>query len=280
MRDHPIAVVVLPALAAVFIGQVGTEMHRCRIVPEEEWLFSLGLFLHPGQSTRSDLLIDGFHALLGQWAGVRNLLAALAVRHAMEHAARSKLFLEFRILGVVRQFGLFFGVEVIEIAEKFVKPVHGRQIFIAIAEMVLAELAGGIAERLQQFRDGRVFGMQSDRGAGHANLGETGSDRVLTGDEAGAAGRAALLAVPIGEGRSLLRDAVDIGGVVAHHALAVMADVPIADIVSPNDEDVRFVSLGHFGSPPVGIAVSGVVEAHGSAHYDRFTVEGGALVGA
>ena len=123
----------------------------------------MACFSIQARARRSDLLVDGFHALLGQRAGVRNLLAALAVGHAVEHAARSKLLLEFRILGIVRQFRLFLGVEVIEIAEEFVEPVHGRQKFIAIAEMVLAELAGGVAERLQQFGDGRVFRVQSDR---------------------------------------------------------------------------------------------------------------------
>jgi hypothetical protein len=41
---------------------------------------------------------------------------------------------------------------VIEIAKEFVKPVHGGQELIAVAEMVLAELAGGVAERLEQVR--------------------------------------------------------------------------------------------------------------------------------
>ena len=161
----------------------------------------------------------------------------------MEHAARSKLLLEFRILGIVRQFRLFLGVEVIEIAEELVEPVHGRQIFVAIAEVVLAELTGGVAERLQHFGDGRVFRVQPDRRAGHADLGQAGADRVLTGDEARAAGGAALLAIPVGEGRPFLRDAVDVGRLIAHHAFAVMADVPIADVVSPDDEDVRFVDF-------------------------------------
>jgi hypothetical protein len=123
--------------------------------------------------------------------------------------------------------------------------MHGRQKLVAIAEMVLAELAGGVAERFQHFRDGRVFRMQSDRRAGHADFGQAGADRVLTGDEACAAGRAALLAAPIGEGRPFLRDAIDVGRLVAHHALAVMADVPIADVVAPNDEDIWFVRLSH-----------------------------------
>ena len=108
-------------------------MHCGRIVPEEEWLLRLGLLLHPGQRPRSDFLVDGFHALFGQRTGVRNRLPAHAVSQTVEHAARSKLLLEFRILGIVRQFRFFLGVEVIEIAEEFVEPVDSRQIFIAIA---------------------------------------------------------------------------------------------------------------------------------------------------
>ncbi len=68
--DHPIAVIVLPALSAVLVGEVGPEVHRSRVVPEEEGLVRLGLLLHPAESGRRDLLIDSFHALLGKWTGV------------------------------------------------------------------------------------------------------------------------------------------------------------------------------------------------------------------
>ena len=182
----------------------------------------------------------GFHALLGQRAGVLDRLPALAVGHAVEHAAGSELLLERRILRIVGQFRFFLGVQVIEIAEEFVEAVHGRQVFVAVAEMVLAELAGGIAERLEQFGDGRVFLLQSDGGAGHADLGQARADRVLAGDEARAAGGAALLGVVVGEGHPFLRDAVDVGGPVAHHAAAEVADVPDADVVAPEDQDVWF----------------------------------------
>jgi hypothetical protein len=60
-----------------------------------------------------------------------------------------------------------------------VEPVHTRQICIAIAQMVVAELTASVAERLQQFGDGRVFRVQSDLGARHADFGQAGADRVL-----------------------------------------------------------------------------------------------------
>ena len=47
-----------------------------------------------------------------------------------------------RIVGMRR---VFHRVEVIEVAEELVEAVHGRQELVVIAEMVLAELAGGVA---------------------------------------------------------------------------------------------------------------------------------------
>jgi hypothetical protein len=68
----------------------------------------------------------------------------------MQYTTWSKHRLEFRILGIVRQLRLFLSVEVIEVAEEFVEAVDRRQIFVAITEVILAELAGGIAERLER----------------------------------------------------------------------------------------------------------------------------------
>ena len=150
-------------------------------------------------------------------------------------------FLNFGSFGIVGQFRLFLGIQVIEIAEEFVEAMHGRQEFVAVAQVVLAELAGGVAERLEQLGDGRVFLLQSDAGAGHADLGQAGADRVLAADEARAAGGAALLRVVVGEGHAFFRDAVDVRGSVAHHAAAEVADVPDADVVAPEDQDVRFL---------------------------------------
>jgi hypothetical protein len=42
---------------------------------------------------------------------------------------------------------------VIKVAEEFVEAVDGRQRFIAIADMVLPELSGGVSEALEQTAD-------------------------------------------------------------------------------------------------------------------------------
>ena len=81
--------------------------------------------------------------------------------------------------------------------------------------------------------------------AGHADLGHAGADRHAAADERRAARRAALLRVVVGEADAFLGDAVDVRRLVAHHAAVVVADVPGADVIAPDDEDVRVSCLPH-----------------------------------
>ena len=95
---------------------------------------------------------------------------------ACEHAARRVGLEEGRV--VLRPVGtlrLLLGVEVVEVAEELVEAVVGRQIFVAVAEMVLAELAGRVAERLQRLGDRDVAILQADRRTGDADLGQAGT---------------------------------------------------------------------------------------------------------
>ena len=73
----------------------------------------------------------------------------------MEHAARAVFLLELGVLRIVVGLRLFLGVQVVEVAEELVEPVHGRQVRVAVAKVILAELAGGVALLLQQVGDGR-----------------------------------------------------------------------------------------------------------------------------
>src|SRR4051812_28176114 len=195
------------------------------------------------------LIINGFHPLLSQRTGILDSLSTLAVRPTVQHASGAEPLLELRVLWIVRIFRLFLGVQVVEIAKKLVEPVRRWQELVLIAKMVLAELAGGVTQRLQQFRNSRVFRAQADIGPRHPDLGEAGADRILAGHERGAPGRAALLAVIVGEGRAFVADAVDVGGPVAHLPPVVVADVPPADVVTPEDKDIRLACFSHRNLP-------------------------------
>ncbi len=74
---------------------------------------------------------------------------------------------------------------------------------------------------------------------------------MLTENERGAAGGAALLRVGVGEERAFFGDAVNVGRLIAHDAVVVSADVVNADVIAPKDDDIRFLAAflqigGHF----------------------------------
>ena len=167
------------------------------------------------------LVVDRLHALLGQRAGVLDLLGAVRVGPGVDHAARPELLAELGVLRVVLVLRLFLGVQVVEVAEELVEAVVGRQVLVVVAEVVLAELAGGVALGLEQTGDGRVFRPHAELGA-RAGRPWTRPVRntlwpVMKDD---AAGGAALLAVVVGEDHALVGDAVDVGRPVAHQAHA------------------------------------------------------------
>ena len=151
--------------------------------------------------------------------------------------------LELGVLRVVGVLRLLLGVEVVEVAEELVEPVDRRQELVAVAEVVLAELAGGVALRLEQVGERRVLLGQPFLRARQADLQQAGAEARLAGDERRAPRRAGLLGVVVGEDRAFLRDAVDVGRAVAHHAAVVGADVPVADVVAEDDQDVRLLRL-------------------------------------
>jgi hypothetical protein len=142
---------------------------------------------------------------------------------------------------------VFHRVEMIEIAEELVEAVNGRQELIEITEMVLAELSCGVAHGLQhRGNSGRSSG-QADGRASLANRGHAGAYRKFTRDEVRSASRATCLGIVVGEEHAFGRELVEIGCPASHHAAIVGSDIPDADVIGHNDDDVGFLagSLSH-----------------------------------
>ena len=99
----------------------------------------------------------------------------------------------------------------IEIAPEFLEAVRGRQRVGVVAEVVLAELAGGVAEIVQELGDRRRAGLQIGRAAGKLRRYHAGAQRVHAGEEGVAAGGAALLGVVGHEDRAVVADAIGVG---------------------------------------------------------------------
>jgi hypothetical protein len=207
----------------------------------------------------SDVVVDRFHPLFRERtsvltrlltdlpeARIHGRIVAIA-RFAIEHAARTELLAERGIFRIVRQLGLFFRVEVIEVAVELVEPMHRREELVPIAEMILADLRRRISERLQQRGDGWILLLQARRRTRQADLGHSGSETRLAGDERRAARRAALLGVGVGEHHAFFCKPIDVGCAIAHHTVRVGADVRLSDVVAPDHDDVgpSFLRLGN-----------------------------------
>src|ERR1019366_10328513 len=98
----------------------------------------------------------------------------------------------------------------VQVAEELVETVNRRQELIAVTEMILAELTGHIAERLEQIGERRILIRQPFFRPRQPNLQKPGAHWALTGNECSAAGGAGLLAVIVGEDRAFIGDAVDV----------------------------------------------------------------------
>ena len=146
------------------------------------------------------------------------------------------------VLRIVEPVRIGHRIEVIEVTEEFVEAVQRRQIFVQVAEMVLAELAGGVTHRFEQQRRGHRLLRHADVGAGLADRGETGAQRNLPGDEVGAAGGAARFGVVVGEAHAVGGKLVEVRRLARHDALVIGADIEPADIVAHDDENVRLLA--------------------------------------
>ena len=108
-----------------------------------------------------------------QGAGVGDLLLADAAParilgrvvdvggDAMDDVARAEPRTEFRVLRVLRVVGLFHRIEVVEDPVELVEAVHRGQVFVAIAQVVLADLRRRVAQWLEDFGDRRIGILQA-----------------------------------------------------------------------------------------------------------------------
>src|SRR5690242_12505887 len=235
---------------------MGAEMHPGGIHPAEERLVRAHLTLHEVDPGGRRLVVDRLHTLFGERAGILDGLPAdpakagllgriVAVRRlAAEDAARADSLPDHGITWIIPVLRVFLGIEVVKVAEEFVEAVHCRQVFVAVAEMVLAELPGGVTERLEQLSERYVARLQTDRRARNPYFRQSGPQRALAGDEGRSSRRAALLGVVVSEHHAFSGDAVDVRGAIAHHTERICADIGLPDIVAKYHQNVRLLSGG------------------------------------
>ena len=139
------------------------------------------------------------------------------------------VFQEFGVLRIVRVFRFLLGIEVVEVAKELIEPVDGGQEFVAVTEVVLADLRRSVAVRLKQLGDGRILVLHALPGARETDPEQARAKRVLPCDEGGPTGRAGLLGVVVSEERAFLGDAVNVRSPATQHTAMVGTDIPDTD---------------------------------------------------
>ena len=132
-------------------------------------------------------------------------------------------------------------VQVVEVAPELLEAVRRRQRLGVVAQVVLAELAGVVAEIEQELGERRRAGPQLGRAAGQLRRDHAGAQRMHAGEEGVAPGGAALLGVVVHEDRALVADAVDVRRLPDHQAAVVDARLHPADVVAHDEQDVGFL---------------------------------------
>ena len=229
------------------------DVHSRRVEPNEERFVVLFGLIHEIDCKIANLIIHRFHALGIERAGILDPLHTdlTPPRHfggiilvggiAVDHVARAHDVQQ--VLRIVGMCWIFHRIEVIKIAEEFVEAVDGRQELVFVAKMILAELAGRVAHRFQYCGNGDRLSRQADRRAGLADCCHAGPDRQLPGDEVRATRRATRLSIVVREQHAFFGDLVEVRRCACHQAAVVGADIPHADVVAHDHDDVGFLWL-------------------------------------
>jgi hypothetical protein len=155
-------------------------------------------------------------------------------------SSRSDFVLQIlRIVGVER---IFHRVQVIEVPEELIETVHGGQKLVTVTEVVFSKLPSRVTHLFQYGRDSRRLGGQADRGSRLADGCQPRPNGQFTGDEVSPAGGATRLGVIVGKDGPFTCEFVDVGSPAGHHTAVVRTDVPHADVIPHDEENIRLLT--------------------------------------
>src|SRR5947208_11485282 len=112
-----------------------------------------------------------------------------------------------------------------------------------VAEMVLAELAGRVAEVVQELGESGRPGPQVGRAARELRRDHARAQRIHAREEGIAPGRATLLSVVGHHDRAFFRNPVNVGRFPDHQSAVITARLHPADIIAHDEQDIWFLVL-------------------------------------
>ena len=125
-----------------------------------------------------------------------------------------------------------------------VEAVRRGEILHLVADMPFAKLHRGVVRLLQKLGDGRCLFGETVGVAWCQHGGKRRADRDAAGDEGGAAGGAARLAIIIDEAHAFGGETIEVRcRRAAHNAAAIAAEIAPADVVGHDDHDIGGLSV-------------------------------------
>jgi hypothetical protein len=106
---------------------MGAKMHVSEIHPHKERVAGRMLVFDKFDRPGRNIVVNGFHALSGQRAGILDLLRPIRLGITVNNTPRAEFFPELGVLWIVTVLRLLLGIQVIEIAVKFIKTMIGGQ---------------------------------------------------------------------------------------------------------------------------------------------------------
>jgi hypothetical protein len=120
--------------------------------------------------------------------------------------------------------------------------------FAPVAQVVLTELTGGLVLSLQYFRKNGVVSLHAHGVPDHSQRLHACPDGIHSGHKVAMPGGARRMRLVIRDHRSFFRKAIDVRRAIPHHTAVVDAEVGEADVISPDDEDIRLLRLRRGGA--------------------------------
>ena len=159
----------------------------------------------------------------------------------MNHVARTNYIQQ--VLWVIGMSRVFHGIQMIEIAKKFVKAVYSGKELIEIPQVVLTKLTSLIALGFECSGNGAGLSGNSDFCACLSNCGHACSYGQFSHNEVCTAGSTARFRIVVRENHSFAGHLVEIGCSACHQTPVVSANIPHTDVIPHNDQDVGFFVL-------------------------------------
>src|SRR5271157_2135962 len=150
MINRDVVICRLPSPGLPHARRLGmsAKVHMSRVGPDEERLSVLVCAPDEIVCGPDRFVVYRLHAFPGQWPGVLDLLPAIPIGPAVKHPTGAKVLPEVgkvRFGRIISQFRFLLCVQMVEVAEELVEPVHSRQVLVPVAEVVLPELTGSVS---------------------------------------------------------------------------------------------------------------------------------------